>query len=312
MARALLYCAGVMRPNALLAFALLGAAACGESAPAVDAGPDVDGATGAPDSSAGADAGSQEVGFVPDRVGIVNLVVSEFAGPDTGSFAALRDGPELPGLELVAEEGDCAYWKRVEEGFCETPCSGFCSPEGTCVPWPANRSAGFIAVTGLRGALGFEPTASGYQTESSIEGDLFDPGASIQVEAPGDEVPGFSLSATGVEPFEDEIDVISLEDGVDEVVSWTPASSGRIQLALRLGWHGAPFTDMLLCETEDVGSLVVPGSLISQFPYFEGGLFQVPSSMGRFDRAVVDTPDGTVELFVGSMQYIGFYHPFPE
>ncbi len=302
-----------MRPHALLAPALLVAAACGESAPAFDAGPDVDGDIGAPDSSAGGDAGSSEAGFVPDRVGVVNLVMSEFAGPDTGSFAALRDGPELPGLELVAAEGDCAYWKRVEEGFCEAPCTaGFCSPEGTCVPWPSNRSAGVIEVTGLRGSLSFAPTATGYRTDSSIDGDLFDPGASIHVEAPGDEVPGFSLSATGVAAFEDDLDYISLEDGVDAVITWTPASSGRIQLALRLGWHGAPFTDMLLCETDDVGSLVVPGSLISQFPYFEGGLFQVPSSMGRFDRAVADTPDGTVELFVGSMQYVGFMHPFPE
>jgi hypothetical protein len=46
--------------------------------------------------------------------------------------------------------------------------------------------------------------------------------------------------------------------------------------------------------------VTVPASLVTQFPCFEGGLFQVPSSLTRFDRDVVDTGSGPVELFVGS------------
>lgn len=287
------------------------ASACSEPPAAVDATPGTDSDSHAADASPLADAGAEH-GFLPDAVGIVNLVMSDFAGPDVGCFAVLRDGPPLPGLERVAEEGECVIWRRVAPGFCENPCAEFCTPEGSCVPYPANQSAGTIEVSGLRGPLAFEPTASGYRTVTTIEGDLFDPDATIVADAAGGEVPGFSLSTTGVQPFEDEIELIALEDDVDAVVTWNAASSGRIQLALRLGWHGAPFTDMLLCETDDTGSLVIPGALISRFPYFEGGLFQVPSSIGRFRRDVVTTPDGEVELFVGSMRYIGFVHAFPE
>lgn len=296
---------------AVAAFSVCAAAACGEPGGDVDASAAPDAYEGNADSAPAADAGAPR-GYVPDAVGTVTLVMSDFAGPEAGCFAVLRDGPQVPGLELVAQEGACAIWRRLEAGFCESPCSGFCSPEGECVPWPVDRSAGTIAVTGLLGPLSFEPAENGYRTETSIEGDLFEPGAEISVQAPGHEVPGFSLSATAVGPFEEEVDFIAIEDDVDEVITWTPGSHGRFQVALRLGWHGGPFTDLLLCEGADVGSLTIPGSLIAQFPYFEGGLFQVPSSMGRFERDVVATPDGEVELFVGSMRYIGFMHAFPE
>jgi len=300
-----------LQPIALATFMACAAVACAEQADAADASAGADAKTEAADASPDTDA-DVGPGFVPDTVGTVNLVMSNFAGPEVGCFAVLSDGPPIPGLELVAEQGDCAVWRRIEAGFCDPPCSDFCAPDGTCVPWPSPRSAGTIEVSGLSGPLAFEPTASGYRTVTSIDGDLFGPGASIGVEAPGDQVPGFSLSAKGVAPFDDAIESITLEDGADALVTWTAASSGRIQLALRLGWHGGPFTDLLLCETDDVGSLVIPGELISQFPYFEGGLFQVPSSMGRFQRDFVATPDGEVELFVGSMVYVDFMHAFPE
>jgi len=125
-----------------------------------------------------------------------------------------------------------------------------------------------ISVTGLLGPLSFQPTGSTYRTETSIEGPLFAPGAAIAVTAPGDEVPGFSVSAVGVVPFDEEIDLITIEDDVDTEVTWTAASSGRVQLALRLGWHGGPCTDMILCEADDTaGSLVIAGELVTQFPY---------------------------------------------
>jgi len=298
------------RSKTVLSLVVWVAAACGEADSDLDASPDPDSAAAPSDAPLAPDAGS-EPGFLPDGVGTIHLVDSDFAGPEVGSFAVLRDGAAVPGLELVAEHGQCAIWKRVESGFCESPCEGVCDAEGTCLPWPLDRNAGVITVTGLLGPLTFQPTDTGYRTDTALDESLFATGAAIGVDAPGDEVPGFSLSAVGVAPFDDEIDLITIEDDVDTEVTWTPASSGRVQLALRLGWHGGPFTDMILCEADDVGSLVISGELISQFPYFEGGLFQVPSSIGRFDRDVVTTPDGQVELFVGHMRYIGFMHPFP-
>jgi hypothetical protein len=83
----------------------------------------------------------------------------------------------------------------------------------------------------------------------------------------------------------------------------------RIQLALRVGWHGAPYEMMLLCESPDDGELTIPRQLIAQLPAFGGvGLFPWPSSMTRFTRGVASTAAGPVELFVGSQANVSWSH----
>ena len=99
-----------------------------------------------------------------------------------------------------------------------------------------------------------------------------------------------------------EFDVtLVIEDGVDEVIRWTPESSGRVQLALQVGHHGAPYEALMVCEADDAdGEIVVPGSLVTRFPQRSNGLEQHSSWIARFTRDVLETEAGPVELFVAN------------
>lgn len=250
--------------------------------------------------------------FRADRVGVVTLIE---AAPDSfaglGVYAALRDRPDVPAPERIADQGECSVWVHPAPGLCDPACStGFCTAQGSCEPWPANRSAGTITVTGLAAPLTFVPSTWGYESQPAQPADLFGTGAAITVSAPGDDAPGFTLTATGVAPLVADLTYLTLEDGVDVEVTWEPAQSGRVQLMLLAGWHGAPWEAMLLCESDDDGVLTIPGDLVTAMPPVgETGLFQHPSTFVRFDRAIAETAAGPIELFVGSQRDVAFSHP---
>jgi hypothetical protein len=250
------------------------------------------------DALTSGDAGPGE--FQPHRIGYINLV--EGGGIDS-VFAQLRDRGELPLPQLIARDGECAVYVHPQPSLCSPACTnGFCVATDTCELWPEFAPAGTISVTGTNEPVGFVPGQYWYDVNPSPTGaDLFDEGAAITVSAPGDVTPGFTLGATGVAPLEASFPVtLELQDGVDKEITWTAEASGRIQLALQVGWHGAPYEALLLCETDDDGSLTVPGALITQFPRASSSLEQHASSLTRFTRDVVTTPAGPIELFVGS------------
>jgi hypothetical protein len=297
---------------------LLMAAGCGDDAAADDDGDDA--APGDPDAAGdGPDAGDDEPdggggdpAFRTDFVGQILLL--ELGDFDTGSvFAFVNDGPELMPVELVDTAGDCSFYRRTMAVKCDAPCDGICPEADECLPYPQSVSAGTIEVTGLAQELAFQRMEGYYLPVPDVTGDLFEAGAEITATAAGDAVQAFSVAATGVAPLEADRVTLELEDDVDEIVTWTAAASGRIQLALRTGWHGAPYETQLLCETDDDGSLTIPGELITQMPPFGGvGLFPHPSTLSRFSRGVAETSVGPVELFATSQLYIDFTHNYDE
>lgn len=279
-------------------FAGLAGAGCGgdddaaaDASTAVDAEPGPDGAT------------DRAIDFPANRSGWIHLVEG-YAGFD-GVSAAVRDRVDVPVAERIAAEGDCEVWVHpADPAQCDPPCEdGYCVADDRCEPFPRLTSAGVISTTGVAGDLRFVPVEYGYQVDPEVPPeDLFADDAAITVTAPGDVADGFALEAGGVVPLEAQLDLDSditlvIEDGVDEVFEWTPESSGEIQLALLTGHHGAPWYSLLVCETADDGELVVPGSLISQFPRDESGFEQHPSWIARYRR---DLADGPIELWVAS------------
>jgi hypothetical protein len=281
---------------------------------------DAPGADASTDSDAGADAATgpdgsvaRTTGFVANPAGTIHLMEG-YAGQFQDQYrtgAYLLDGAIQPHATLVDSAGPCEIWsQQPRPALCDPPCEeGYCVADGECEPLPGPVTAGEITVTGLRDELRFVPGEFGYVAEPKLpfEEDIFEDGAAIEVSAPGDEVAGFDLSATGVVPLVHDLDLefdvtLVIEDGVDEVVRWIPESSGSVQIALQVGWHGAPYEALLLCEAEDeAGELVIPGSLIERFPDREDPTGEAHSHwIARFNRDVVDSPGGPIELFVGS------------
>ncbi|MBA3502262.1 MAG: hypothetical protein M4D80_39780 [Myxococcota bacterium] len=266
-------------------------AACGDTGSTPDAGPLVD-------------AGPND--HHPDRVGFVSLVEGAVANP---VFAMIQNGPELPTLTLAAREGDCAVYRREVNPRCEPACGDrACTATDTCTPWPKNANAGTITVSGLRSPLVFRGGQFGYVPDPTPGEDLFDAGASIKVTAPGGVTPAFTASVKGVARLEAPFQNLSLVDGRDTTVTWTAAADARIQVGLVVGWHGAPYEAMLLCETDDDGELVIPGAIIKKLPRASSSLESHPSWIMRFDRSTVMAPAGPIEIIAGSQVFLHFSH----
>lgn len=250
--------------------------------------------------------------FQIDRVGQVSLIEG---GGYLSTYALIQDRPELPVPVIVAQGGECTVFRRPAPALCEPACTdGVCTAPGTCTPWGRNASAGTITVTGLRAPLAFVPGTYGYVPTPAPGEELFDAGATVAVSAPGDVTPGFAVELTAPPPLAAPFQNLTLRDGVDATITWTPAPGGgagarSIQVALVVGWHGAPPEALLVCETADDGELVIPGALITALPRASSGLEPHLSWIQRFDRAVVAAPAGPIEIVVGSQVSLYFTHP---
>jgi hypothetical protein len=243
--------------------------------------------------------------YVANRAG--TLLLTEGMGGFINFGAFFYDRTELPLATRVASEGDCEVWTHpTPPAQCTPPCvNSFCLADDHCEPFPNPVDHGEIVIAGLDEPLRFTPFGSGYVSDPpSPPEQLFSDGAAITASAAGADGPGFTLEVTGVADLEADLDLedgfrLTIEDGVDEVIGWTAADSGRIQLALLVGHHGSPFEALLVCETEDDGELVVPGRLITEFPHAQPtGLEQHSSWLARFSRDVLETDAGPIELFL--------------
>jgi len=263
------------------------------------------GGAGDPDAGPTADAGPNDLR--PDRIGLVNLIEG---GGFLSVFASIQDGPELPTPVLAGRFGECAVYVRPPPASCDPACgSGVCASTNVCVPYPATVGVGDITVTGLLAPLVFHPGPFGYAPDPAPGSDLFDAGAAITVSAPGDAAPGFSANLTGVPTLEAPFQNLTLVDGDDAPVTWTPAGTAAIQIALIVGWHGQPPEAMMACETADDGAFAIPGAAISALPRASSSLEQHASWIRRFDRAVVASPAGPIELVAASEVSLAFAHP---
>jgi hypothetical protein len=275
-----------MRTSVLLVLVL---AACGGGSGTSD-GP-----------GARSDAGLPAFDFRVDHRGQIALT------ENWGAYVALFDrGFEQPLPTRIATDGECALYRRTNPS-CPGGCNAgeVCVADDTCAPGALRASAGDITITGLREAAVFTPSEFGY-TGPTLPADMFADDATIHVSAAGDDLAAFTADVGGVAPLITELTgLIELHDGADETIRWTADAGGaRIQIALYLGWHGSPWTDLLICETADDGELTIPSALIEQFPYFEGGLFQWPSWISRFRRAWA----GDIEVIASHQVTLGVSH----
>lgn len=243
----------------------------------------------------------------PDRIGVVNLY--EGTGTIQSVWAELADAPlDLPVPEASVALGDCRVFIRPRPALCEGCQDGVCTAPDVCTPYPQRQSAGPITVTGTTRTLRFVPGEFGYVLEGDATEDLFRPGATITVSAPGAAAPAFAVELTAPPPLDRPFETFELSDNEDLVVTWPapPAGRGRFELAFVVGWHGAPYEAMLFCETDDDGSLTVPGGLIAALPRQSSGLESHPSWLARIDRRVVLTPAGPIEVTVGTQVMVQF------
>lgn len=211
----------------------------------------------------------------------------------------------------TASAGDCVLYEW-EPSLCEPACEASLCHEGECTAFPEMVSAGTltVGVGSERHEIVAQPlTFYGPAYRAQLDGEPA-AGAMISVCASGEQAGGFSAELRAVEPLTGALpddEVLELVDGSDLEVTWDGSSDARVRLTLAADnqAHGLPWRAVLVCDTEDDGSLTVAQELIESFPdvprppaenYACAGTDCPTSSLVRYRAARIDEPDLSVEV----------------
>jgi hypothetical protein len=183
-------------------------------------------------------------------------VGSDGAALSAGAEAVFYDHPNglfnPDAYELLLDEGSCRYFRLLPPPLCNPPCgtSGMCNAKAECVPWPHRILAGPITVTGLVEPVTLTPDASAYYASQLLPSDIFGASSTIKVSAAGGEVPAFTTTLPGVDPVVTDISYPhTLEDGHDNLMSWTPQGDGAtVEVAIQIGWPGGSISVVVASE----------------------------------------------------------------
>jgi hypothetical protein len=228
----------------------------------------------------------------------------------------LGDAPQPETHFLVEEKGDCQFYQSlIITPTCVPECSVYsewCGTDGQCHPMPGRVSAGGITFDGLLVDLFAAPDEAAWYVIDGATGaeELFSAQSSITLSAAGSNkgMAAFTAGLAGVGdmavPWQQPLTLDNLKNNV---IEWVPQGDGAtVELAIRIGWHGAPPTALIWCSAPDgAGSIVIPQHMVEIFPPAGGiGLLQHPSFIRRVRRTVVEGEYGPVQ--VTAMSHFSF------
>lgn len=271
-----------------------------------DQGPPDRPAADAGDCSAKADPLVLEPQVLIRLVEGANIVHGHYAPP---LYASALTRPSQPSYQVIAQEGECTIYAPDAQGYCTPPCSGWCTPEEECQEIASSTSAGDIEVSGLGQPLTFTFSGYGYTANTTLGDELFAPGDCLEVFAEGQQVEAFTLRLAAPTHITTAVTQLTLVDGQDYQLTWTPAGAFRVQLKIEVGQHATAGT-LLICEGEDDGAFTIPQSLISQFPSYQPGPTPISGSavLSSFSRTSADLATGKAVFEAHSQQVLEFRH----
>ncbi len=226
--------------------------------------------------------------------------------------------------EIVVEEGACRTM-RMAYGYCDPPCDmgEVCTADDVCVAFPAGISAGDLTVEGLGDPIVIEAqeySPGYYWGPWDLDADIFEAGDPIDVSFSGDTFPAVQLHVRGVATIDRDLatDVLTLVDGQDNVLTWTPGDDPGACVELRVNGanaaHGMPLDDLIWCLGPDTGSLTIPRAVVEAFPH--GATEEIcvshdcpESELRRTTRQSVETGAGRAAAEVRSITYFTYEHP---
>jgi hypothetical protein len=234
--------------------------------------------------------GGDDDGGVPGEVE-GHIEVIEYDGLDLGFITAqFTDAALTPEL---AHDGDCRVY--------EQPCLG---QVGACAA-PEGYSAGTLEVAGLWQPLSIEPGFNNLYIVDGVPRDVFADDAEVTVTAAGDEIDGFTLSASGVEPLESELAGAELDPLGDGPATffWTPGTGdARVRLEINAAdvCHAGARWLVLQCDSDDTGSLEVSAEVLAAIPREYSGC---GAWLARYDSDQATGPAGQTELLIANADW---------
>jgi hypothetical protein len=270
------------------------------------------------DRPVGGDGTGVDAGYTLDEL-VGAILVRETFGSTWGYVnASIFDGPSVAitpehWFERVAVNGPCELRQASfsgDFGNCDPVCVSpqFCTPALTCEDESQLAPAGALTFTGLSRSATMTPTVYGYSSVDFLDGNVFAPGAAIEVSASGGVTPAFSLSAQGVE---DMVPIgtgpLVVHDNQDLVLQWVPGTAGDlVEVIVTPSVH--IFTWMIIqCRAADTGQLTISRDLLQHLPYDSACTHGECGSRSRIVRYSEDhtaLPNGVVRLRGESMANI--------
>ncbi len=179
--------------------------------------------------------------------------------------------------EKTLEEGDC--YVQVPGTFgCEPACAAGeqCTPGGQCVAEPSSVSIGKVSVSGVLtegGADPFEmspqnPTTNAYNAygDNKLKYPPFAEGDPIGFSAEGGAFAPFTIHASGIQALELTVDGAQpFVPGEPTELTWVAGdpSLAKILVTVDISHHGGTKGE-IRCETDDDGSMEIPGALVTE------------------------------------------------
>lgn len=209
------------------------------------------------------------------------FLVSLVTLPDNDGYTSVEGivktgaSPKLVLWNEVAKNGSCRLL-TPETPSCIPACgSGFvCIAKDQCIEDPTPINAGNVSITGLATtsgkssfALVFYPLMKNYRVpaETSVKFPPFAEGDNVTLSASGDTgISAFTVSVKGISPLKVLNDSISLEDGKQVNLQWTPATiagASTISVVVDLSHHGTS-KGKIECEGADNGQMVIAANLV--------------------------------------------------
>lgn len=290
----------------LVCLMLAGCSGAGEDSPDIA----VDMATELAATEVQADTTS-EVVLEPDKPDRFTISISESRGVDSQSGFAYGTAGFAPATGekhgYVLTSGDCYFHRPDLPQNCDPPCQPgtVCSyVTGSCHPPLPHWSAGTIVVEGLDVGLTIAPETRYHYylpvfTPEPEDGEIFSADSVITASAPGDDVPEFTITGSGVANVVTTLPCPQgATAGTDLVVTWEASNGGAdLRFSMQSANHGAHFSS-IHCLSADDGEITVDAALIDLYLAEQRPV--EAWQLSRFATTTIVLQDTTVEMTVSS------------
>lgn len=257
------------------------------------------------------DDAASEVVLEPEKPDRFTISISESRGitSETG-FAYGTAGFAPATVEkhgFVLEAGECYFLRPDLPKNCDPPCQPgtVCSyVTGSCHPPFPHWSAGTIIVEGLDVGLTIAPETRHHYylpvfTPEPEDGEIFSAHSVITASAPGDDVPEFTVTGSGVAGIVTPLPCPQgATAGNDLQVAWESSDNGAdVRFSMQSGNHGAHFSS-IHCLSSDDGEITVDAALIDLYLAEQRPV--EAWQLSRFATTTIVQQETTVELKVSS------------
>lgn len=236
-------------------------------------------------SSGSATGGSSSSATGPGLWALINVDLASasttLGTPDDAKIAGFpKNGPPVPeyNFKEPTTVGDCKLY-QVANPYCDPKCATGTKcvgngDDGTCATTPTAISMGTLTVEGLKLASGstdpftLTPINNSYESAGSTDLDINPcaPGDEVKVAGGADDGPKFEVKSTCIERLKiTSTNPHPFEPDKKTTLTWEPPSvtgKSRVTARFDISHHGG-LGGIILCDTDDDGSLEVDGSLVS-------------------------------------------------